>query len=437
MKTLLSGAIALTLALLAAGCCGQVSQAAGGFANAEPQTLAVGGAHNCRINRQGRAQCWGYNYFGQLGVGSTAAVGDEPGEMGGNMAEVNWGPQRATSIAAGENHTCAILDNDAVICWGYNGRGQLGRSDPANVGDRPGFSVAPVPLGETPIVALALGTKHSCALHNDGAVACWGANSSGQLGASPSDRSNPHPMRVQLAGRATAIAAGGLHTCAILEGGRLQCWGDNTLGQLGLGDTLPHPLSEGAESTASEGKSRKVLKVSAATYTTCALFAEGQNGERSVRCWGDNRHGELGTGDNNPRGASAAMRAEQLPAIAFRVGEVPEEISIGWDHACTVLRGGSVRCWGATAEGQAGTDLPGSQVARDEQQVRTPVAVQVGAVVLRIQAGTSHTCVTLLNGQVRCWGANSAGQLGQGHVRSVGTNQDDMGLNLRSAELAP
>jgi alpha-tubulin suppressor-like RCC1 family protein len=139
---------------------------------------------------------------------------------------------RATALGAGDRHTCALLADGRVQCWGYNRAGQLGdgtttqRSTPTTVTGLGGRATA-----------LAAGWSHTCALLADGRVQCWGNNSLGQLGdGTTTQRSTPTTV-TGLGGMATALAAGGEHTCALLEGGRVQCWGYNSAGQLGDGTT--------------------------------------------------------------------------------------------------------------------------------------------------------------------------------------------------------
>ena len=193
----------------------------------------------------------GRQRHGQLGLGDTGNRGDDPGEMGDNLPAVDLGTGRtATAISAGGDHTCALLDNGAVKCWGDNGYGQLGLGDTANRGDdagEMGDNLPAVDLGTgRTATAISAGDDHTCALLDNGTVKCWGANTIGQLGLGdtanrgdgPGEMGDNLPAVDLGTGRtATAISAGGSHTCALLDNGAVKCWGYNTSGQLGLGDT--------------------------------------------------------------------------------------------------------------------------------------------------------------------------------------------------------
>ncbi|MFM7060318.1 MAG: RCC1 domain-containing protein, partial [Actinomycetes bacterium] len=153
--------------------------------------LAAGVGHTCALLDNGTVKCWGWNYAGQLGLGDTNARGDGPGEMGDNLPTVALGTGRtATRLAAGVDHTCALLDNGTVKCWGANSAGQLG------LGDNQPRGYVPGQMGDT-LPAVALGTGRT----------------------------------------ATQLAAGFTSMCVVLDNGTVKCWGLNYDGELGLGDT--------------------------------------------------------------------------------------------------------------------------------------------------------------------------------------------------------
>ncbi len=149
------------------------------------QQLASGYSHECAITSAG-AVCWGSNAFGELGIGNTNHIGDDPGELA-TLVSIDVGAP-ITQLAGGDETTCALLATGEVACWGKNDDGQLGLGDTASRGDDPGELNASlrVPLPE-PAVALACGHSHACAILASGAMACWGRNREGELGADDSD----------------------------------------------------------------------------------------------------------------------------------------------------------------------------------------------------------------------------------------------------------
>lgn len=135
--------------------------------------LDVGLYHSCALLAGGQVRCWGFNSSGQLGYGSTSTVGAT--QTPASVGPVDLGAGRsATEVSAGDVHTCALLDNGTVLCWGFGGDGRLGYGNTSNIGDKqtPG-SVGPVSLGGA-AKAITAGGAHTCAILNDGSVRCWG-----------------------------------------------------------------------------------------------------------------------------------------------------------------------------------------------------------------------------------------------------------------------
>ena len=268
----------------------------------------------CALQDNNRAKCWGKNQHGELGLDDSLARGGMPGETGHTLPSLDVGTGLTVgAIEAGDTHTCAIvLDGLGVKCWGNNHYGQLGYGDllsrggGGSAGDM-GDSLPLVSLGTgRSAVALALGHDHTCALLDNGLLKCWGRNDHGQLGledtthrgGSPGDMGDHLPfLNLTNAGtRAVAVAAGYYHTCAVMDvsGGQLKCWGYNANRQLGqgtttdvfgkvaghMGDALPYVLL---------GAGRHVVAVAAGVQHTCALLDNGR-----VRCFGNNQYGQLG-----------------------------------------------------------------------------------------------------------------------------------------------
>ncbi|MBL8775897.1 MAG: carboxypeptidase regulatory-like domain-containing protein [Acidimicrobiales bacterium] len=273
------------------------------------RSISTGYGHSCAIFSTGVVRCWGANGVGQLGNGATGSQGTVPEQMHLGLPDTALGTGRtATAITAGGNHTCALLDDGTVKCWGLNDKGQLGLGDTANRGDGPGEMGDTLPTialgtGRT-ATAITAGALHTCAILDTQAVRCWGESLHGRLGLGdtedrgdePGEMGDLLPSVALGAGRtATAITAGGNHTCALLDDDHVKCWGLNNVSQLGIpgvyrgdqpgemGDALP-PLNLGSAHT--------VDAVTAGEFHSCALLDDG-----AVKCWGDNNSGELGVGD--------------------------------------------------------------------------------------------------------------------------------------------
>ena len=221
-----------------------------GFETSITIPTTAGFAHSCFMSDNGSVKCWGKNNLGQLGLGDTSNRGDNSSEMGDNLTAIDLGSGRtATAIAAGNHHTCAILDNATIKCWGSNASGQLGLGNTSNRGDNSsemGDNLPSVDLGSGRTAkAIATGDSHTCAILDNASIKCWGSNASGQLGLGDDDNRGTESgemgdslTAVDLGSGITAkvIVAGGSHTCAILDNSSIKCWGANATGQLGLGN---------------------------------------------------------------------------------------------------------------------------------------------------------------------------------------------------------
>jgi hypothetical protein len=248
--------------------------------------------------------------------------------MGNNLPVVDLGTDRtAIAIAAGSTHTCAVLDNGVIRCWGEGDDGRLGTGGTEDRGDGPGemgvnLPTANVGAGLT-ATTITAGLAHTCALLGNGSVKCWGDNFSGQLGyGDRNDRGDDTgEMGANLlavdfgSGRtATAVTAGSAHTCALLDNASIKCWGDGANGRLGTGDTDPRgngPNEMGANLPAVDlGPGRRALAVTAGTFHTCALLDNG-----AMKCWGNGFSGQLGTGNTDDLGDNPGELGADLSEI--------------------------------------------------------------------------------------------------------------------------
>jgi alpha-tubulin suppressor-like RCC1 family protein len=344
--------------------------------------IAAGGFHTCARTSSGGVRCWGYNFFGQLGDGTTTTR-STPVAVSGLVSGV-------TAIAAGYEHTCALMSSGGVRCWGRNKDGQLG--DGTTTTRSTPVAVSGLVSGVT---AIAAGYEHTCALTSSGGVWCWGANWSGQLGdGSYTDSSTPVAVS-GLPSEVTSIATGGFHTCALTGSGGVWCWGRNSSGQLGDGTT-----TDRGTPVAVSGLPSEVTAIASGGVHTCALTSSG-----GVWCWGRNSSGQLGDGTTTARSTPVAVSGLPSGVMAIAAGDL---------HTCARTSSGGVWCWGANSSGQLGD---GTTTARS-----TPVAVSgLPSGVTAIAAGSFHTCALTSSGGVWCWGANWSGQLGDGTTTARST----------------
>ncbi len=245
------------------------------------EQLESGGSFTCALLGEGTVRCWGDGRAGQLGDG-TFSIRSIPVAVGGLT--------NTLQLAAGWAHVCSLAFDGTVKCWGADGSGELGDG---TTGDPNNVRLSPVAVqsitGATQVTA---GGEHTCALIVDGTVKCWGADESGQLGdGSTGDADNRRLTAVAVSSvtNATQIAAGQRHTCALIADGTVKCWGNNTSGQIGdgtIGDASNHRLTP-----VTVVGITNAVQITAGVSNTCAQLLDG-----SIQCWGDNEYGQVGDG---------------------------------------------------------------------------------------------------------------------------------------------
>ena len=292
-----------------------------------------------------------------------------------------------TQISAGLGYTCAVA-NGGAKCWGRNILGQLGDGT-TNLKTTP-VDVVGLTSG---VAMISAGGGHTCAVTTAGGVKCWGRNTYGQLGDGDTTNS-PTPMDVVgLTSGVAAVSAGRTHTCAVTTAGAVKCWGRNLNGQLGNASVVS---SSTPVSVVSLGSG--VAAVSAGGTYTCAATTAG-----AAKCWGDNGFGQLGNGST-----TSTLTPVDVTGMATGVSA----ISAGDGHTCAVrtapgATSAGAKCWGSGAAGQLGNGFFGDSSA--------PVSVSTLTLgVVAIDAGDSHTCALKASGTIRCWGSDASGQLGDG-----------------------
>jgi alpha-tubulin suppressor-like RCC1 family protein len=314
--------------------------------------VVCGAAHTCALTAAGNVRCWGRGREGELGYGNTSNLGDSAPpatagdvDVGGTVAQ----------ISAGSFHTCILLSTGRVRCWGHGANGQLGYGSTANVGD----TQAPAMAGDVPLagkaVEVAAGGDHTCALLKSGSVQCWGLGSLGQLGYGSNislgaQANEMPPPFVPVGDVVKHVSAGWAHTCAIVSSGSVRCWGYGADGRLGYGSTTNVGDGSAEMPPADVLVGDTVQQVSAGGDHTCALLTAG-----SVRCWGRGTSGQLGYAN------TLSVGVDETPADAgdINVGTpAPLQVIAGkaneGAHTCALLSDGSVRCWGGGEYGRLG-----------------------------------------------------------------------------------
>lgn len=388
------------------------SDGGGGLPSVAAQ-IAAGESHTCAILKGGRVKCWGKDSAGQLGQALGSAGGSGTDRLDPKpLAPIDLGGGRATALALGREHSCALLDDGGVKCWGNNSvGGALGIGGSfSSAGfdkDSMGAALPKVDLGRK-AVAIRSGNLHVCALLDDETAKCWGNNNVGQLGMASADDYFTPGRAIDAGAKIKELATGGLHTCAILENGVVKCWGDNVTGQLGLGDTVNRGNVPGATvaSLPAVDLGGKAIAISAGTYHSCAVLEGGK-----VKCWGANKDGELGQGDDRPRGAKPNEMGTNLAAVDL--GGVATAVVAANATSCAILEGGKVKCWGSNVYGVTGLGEPGGRGGRPNEMGTNLPALDLPAIA-SISSRENHVCATSTSGEVRCWGENSNGQLGYG-----------------------
>ena len=350
------------------------------------------------------------------------------------LNDPNVNMQTATKIAAGVDHGCVVA-NGKLFCWGNNG--PLAGSNNGNLANgsiwsgiwtptRTGTG-GTVPLGTDSGPAstgkqlaahdsVSTGGKHTCGIVN-GHVFCWGDNSSGQLGMGNTTRLvQPRAVPNLFTRTATKVSAGKDHTCAIVEGD-LYCWGSNDEGKLGSGTAIGVDQTSPQKINGNGGAittSMRVTDVSVGDNNTCAIA------NAKTYCWGDNVSAQIGDGTTNDRARPVLVNGNSN----ILNGKAATAVSVGTSHVCAIANA-DLYCWGNNADGRTGL-FSGAPTTATSQPTRvtlgragSPIAgvdpAPNGALpsVSGVAAGSDFTCA-IFNGLVSCWGNNTNGRTAQG-----------------------
>ena len=370
-------------------------------------SLAAGGYNTCGLTSAGVAYCWGNNYFGQIGDGTTGtAIGDDsanrltPTAVSGNL--------EFAALTVGLAHACGRTAMGKAYCWGNNlYGGQIG--DGTSSSNR----LSPVAVsGNHSLASLNAGYTHTCGVESGGVLWCWGRNVSGELG-DGSTSNQSAPVKIGVETPIIRVAAGTTYTCGLTPSSIAYCWGDNAFGQIGDGSVTGHL------SPVAVAGSKTFTDIVAGWYHTCGLTTT-----RVAYCWGANGVGQIGDGTS---GASEFEHGvDRLVPYAVDVSAVVVptatptstatmpmpafiKVAAGADFTCGLSSNGSAYCWGSNSQGQLGDGNAGIQPVGP-----SPVAVKGGLSFVSLFAGGSSACGLTANGQAYCWGRNTIGSLGNG-----------------------
>jgi alpha-tubulin suppressor-like RCC1 family protein len=346
--------------------------------------LSVSIEHSCARTRSGRVGCWGRGALGRLG--------DDAGR-GSSVPSQVVGATAAVAVVAGPVSSCVILGEERELhCWGDNEYSVLGNGEPGR-----GISSVPIPVYGvwTPslieVASVAIAKRHACAVMESSEVYCWGSEEDGRLGNGyESEGHYPFPIAVEResgsVNDANKVALGEKHGCLLTVAGTLECWGDNSNGQLGdpefdepsyaLARTVPN-LSD-------------VTDIAAGTYHTCAV-SDGQ-----VWCWGANDRRQLG---------HVSSAQDRTPTVVSGLGDVVA-VDAGPTFTCALDEHGTVWCWGSNDFGERGDS--------GSSDSETPVQMSVEETVEALSVDGTHGCVVTQASEAYCWGHNVYGQLGVG-----------------------
>ncbi|WP_146746308.1 putative Ig domain-containing protein [Rhodovulum viride] len=341
----------------------------------EAVQISVGNIYACAVMTDGGVKCWGDGYKGKTGQGSENDIFAP--------ADVATLGKNVRQVSAGGDHTCAVLKDNTVKCWGSNAFGQLGNGTTTT-------SFVPVTLtGLTDVDQIVAGSTHTCATLKSGGVKCWGAG--GRIGdGTPSSRHIPTSVSgIAEVVKSISISSQGSHTCIATNGGEAKCWGPNTYGQIGNGNTdfvySPYTMTN---------LGGKVRSVAVTDRSSCALLENG-----SVKCWGRNDSGLLGNGGTNN---------SFVPVDAVGLSSGVTSISAGQWHVCAVQNSG-LKCWGTNSSGDLGNggtqSNPGNIPA---------IVLGLSSNVASVSAGSKNTCALMISGGTKCWGYNIQGSVGDG-----------------------
>ena len=393
------------VAFFLALCC---VQDAGAQTELLARNISVGDSFACALTYENTIKCWGATlaYLFGAGTSNSVAIGNGPGEMGNNLLPIDLGTGlqvqkmcRGRSSASGP-HNCAIFTNGRLKCWGFNSLGQLGLNDTAARGDAAGE------MGDSlPFVEL-------------------GYNADGS------------PLLIK------EVACGGSFTCAILENDKVKCWGSNQNGKLGLGLSNAVRLGDAANEMGNllpyvdVGTNKIVTSIELGDQFICATVKSQGDQYSSVKCWGSNAVGQLGTGTSVASlGSLATHMGDNLLPVNLGTVSLVKSISSGHSHTCALLSNDKVKCWGENGFEQLGLGLGYFRDiwGRTSEMGDSLPEVSLGSSFTpsKLSVTSTTSCAISTNNIAKCWGHCSHGICnGNLNTEYIGYESSQMGDNL-------
>lgn len=347
----------------------------------------TGGSYACAIKSSGALTCWGSNYSGQLGDGTTV---DKTTPIITDSG-VNY-----SQISTAQSHMCGITTAGVLKCWGSGFGGKLGTG---NTADKKSPTVIDAGVSYSQVSG---GDRATCGITTTGQMKCWGENNSGEIGdGTNTARYSPTVVDVGVTYQKVSVNGvngGGNFVCAITTANKLRCWGRNTDGQLGINSIVNQNLPVDVDA------SESYTHISNGTVHACGITTTGV-----LKCWGGNAYGQLGDG--------TAVTSKTPKVIDVGVSYI--HVSAAGEFTCGVTSTNKLKCWGRNVQGELGI---GSTVMS-----RVPVEVDAANTYSKVYAGGGHlngpnpsACGLRVNGQLYCWGSNN-GQLANGFPIAIGT----------------
>ena len=343
--------------------------------------ITAGHASTCALKGDGTVWCWGDADDKRLGR-------DDQTDSKVPVQAITIADATQVSCHgqdAGDAVCCALRANHQVMCWGHGTHGEIGNGGTS--ASNPPTAV----MGLDDAIQVSAGSHSACAVRHTGEVACWGYRLLGRIGDGDTSGNQSTPTPVSTITDAVQVAVGSEQACAVLSGGQIMCWGQETFGKLG------NASGSGTESrpVLVQGITNAV-QVDTGWGHSCAVLADG-----TAKCWGYNAWGQLGDGSYSQRTS---------PATVTGLADA-KQISAGYYNTCATTNGGSLYCWGWRFEGRVGDN---GSTAGNQQ---TPVLVKDSTgtaltMMSQVSMGYGHGCATTTQGDIHCWGDNLYGKLG-------------------------